>query len=101
MKREVASLEKELAKIVEESDNDKGRFLEFAFDFVNNMGSRFLEIDQESRLRCKQVLFPGGFYLDAQNNVYTPEISELIRLATKKKDTEVSDNSHLVRVRRL
>jgi len=28
--------------------------------------------------------------------VYAPEISVLCRLAAKKKDTEVSDNSHVV-----
>lgn len=49
-------------------------------------------------MRCKQVVFPAGFHIDANNNVYTPEISPLYRLATKKKDTEVSENSHLVRL---
>lgn len=101
MKLEVVRLEKELPQITEKANKDRDRFLTFAFDFINNMGSRFLEIDQEDRLRCKQVVFPAGFYLDAENNVYTPEISPLITLATTKKDTEVSNNVQMVRVRRL
>lgn len=100
-KEEVMNLEYELAKLERKGKDDKERFLRFAFDFVENMGSRFLEISPENRLRCKQIVFPAGFYLDANKKVYTPEISELITLQTKKKDAEASMNSHLVRVRGL
>lgn len=100
-KLEIADLEDQLSKLKYKSDNDRERFLKFAFEFVENMGRRFLEVSPDNRMRCKQIVFPAGFYLDADNKVYTPEISYLIRLAAKKKDTEVSDNSHLVRVRRL
>ena len=75
---------------------DKEQFLRFAMDFVQNMSTNFFEVSQESRLRCKQLVFPGGFYMDAQNKVYTPEISPLYSLQTKKKDAEASINSHLV-----
>lgn len=97
-KVEVIELEEELVKLTQKADSDKDRFLRFAFDFINNMGAKFLVIPQEDRLRCKQIVFPAGFYLDASNKVYTPEISPLITLQPKKKDTEVSENSHLVRV---
>ncbi len=95
-KQEVVELEDQLSKLKYKSDNDRERFLKFAFIFVENMGSRFLEISPQNRLRCKQIVFPAGFYLDTNNKVYTPEISYLIRLAANKKDTEVSINSHLV-----
>ena len=100
-KLEVTDLENQLSKLKYKSENDRERFLKFAFTFVENMGSRFLEISPENRLRCKQIVFPAGFYLDTNNKVYTPEISYLIRLAGKKKDTEVSIDSHLVRAMRL
>jgi len=96
-KDDVVQLEDQLDAIKAEAESDKEKFLSFAFDFVNDMGNKFLEISQEDRLRCKQVLFPAGFYLDAENKVYTPEVSPLIRLATTKKDAEASNNSHLVR----
>lgn len=95
-KDEVADLEDQLSKLSYKSENDRERFLKFAFEFVENMGHRFLEISPDNRMRCKQIVFPAGFYLDADNKVYTPEISYLIRLAAKKKDTEVSIESHLV-----
>lgn len=103
-KEELAELESELKRLKDIADSDKERFLKFAFGFVEDMGNNFLDpelVSQENRLRCKQLVFPAGFYLDEDNKVYTPEISLLYRLATKKKDAEASDNSHLVRVRGL
>lgn len=100
-KDEVAELEVKLEGLKNEADTDRERFLQFAFNFVENMGSKFLEISPENRLRCKDIVFPAGFYLDKDKNVYTPEISLLFRLATIKKDAKASPNSHLVRVRGL
>lgn len=97
-KQEVQELEEELSKLAQTADNDKERFLRFAFDFANDMGSRFLEISKDNRLRCKQIIFPAGFYLDENNKVYTPEISPLITLAATKKDAEASDLALMVRV---
>ena len=101
--KEIEGLENELTQLQSLSDDDRAHFLRFAFDFINNTGKHFLdpELSQENRIRCKQILFPAGFYVDANQNVYTPEISTLYRLATNKKDTEVSLNSHLVRVQGL
>lgn len=100
-KEMVAALEDELDNLRKKADSDKDQFLRFAFDFIRNMGSNFLMLSPENRLRCKELVFPGGFYVNENKKVYTPEISPLITLATKKKDAEASDNSHLVRVRRL
>lgn len=100
-KAEVVELEEELAKLSRKAETDRERFIRFAFGFIDRMGSRFLEISPENRVRCKLILFPAGFWLDAENKVYTPQISPLYGLATNKKDAEASLNSHLVRVRGL
>ncbi len=101
-KEEVALIEDQLEKLKTDAENDKDEFLRFALNFISNMGSnKFLEMSHENRMRCKQVIFPDGFYLDENKKVYTPKISPLITLATKKKDAKASDNSHLVRVRGL
>ncbi len=97
-KNEVADLEEDLDRLSGDAISDKEDFLRFAYGFVENMGSNFLEVDKEDRLRCKQLIFPSGFYLDSKNKVYTPEISLLYRLATNKKDTEVSNLNQMVRV---
>ncbi|HSW92053.1 MAG TPA: recombinase family protein [Candidatus Saccharimonadales bacterium] len=95
-RKEITELEDELSKIKSEAEYDRERFLQFAFGFIKNMGTKFLEISPENRMRCKLILFPAGFYVDANKIVYTPEISPLYRLVANKKDTEVSSKSHLV-----
>lgn len=100
-KTDIKGLQDKLHSLNSKAESDKDEFLKFAFDFVDNMGSKFLEISPANRLRCKQVVFPAGFRLSEGKKVYTPEISPLYGLATKKKDAEASMNSHLVRVRGL
>lgn len=103
-KLEISKLESQLNDIQSVVHDDKEEFLNFAYDFIDNMGTNFLDtelVSKENRLRCKQIVFPAGFCVDANNKVYTPEISDLYRLARKKKDTEVPDFAHMVRVRRL
>lgn len=100
---DVTILEDEIERINNDTKKIEERFLRFAFNFADTMGKRFLDpsLSQENRLRCKQIMFPAGFYVNTNKKVYTPEKSLLITLAAMKKDTEVSDNSHLVRVRGL
>lgn len=100
-KVEVEGLESQVSQLNASSTSDRDRFLRFALNFVTNMSDDFFDISHDNRLRCKQLIFPSGFYVDGKNKVYTPEISLLYRLAGKKKDTEVSEKSLLVRVKRL
>lgn len=102
-KQEISDLEEEREKIKAIADKDKDRFLGFAFAFINNIGSNFLDYDlsKEHRVRCKLILFPAGFYLDSRNKVYTPEISPIYGLASNKKDLPKLEKSLLVRVQGL
>lgn len=101
MKAQMEELGDELSGLTTKMDSDKDRFLKFALGFVNNMGENFLTLTPENRTKCKQIIFPAGFYMDAAKNVYTPETSLLITLATTKKDAEASDFTRMVRVKRL
>ena len=42
------------------------------------------------------MLFPAGFWVDADKKVYTPEISILYRLASNKKDLPDTEKSSMV-----
>jgi len=98
-KKEISQLEGQLFDLRTAADNDKEEFLEFAYGFINRIGPNFLDaelVSRENRVRCKNLLFPEGFSMNADGKVYTPEISALITVATKKKDAEASENSHLV-----
>lgn len=102
-KNDAKELESEISKIRQAADDDYERFMRFAFSFLANMGDHFLDPDllQENRLRCKQIIFPGGFWIDENKKVYTPEISPLVRLASNKKDFPYTEKSFMVRVTRL
>ncbi len=102
-KEKLKNLELKVDKLETAFETDKLNFMKFALTFISDTGKQLLGgyVSRENRIRCKQMLFPADIFIDEKNNVYTPEISVFYRLATKKIDTEVSDNSHLVRVRRL
>ena len=98
---EISKLEEELENLHSREDDDWQKFLRFSFDFIDQMGTTFLEAKQENRLRCKQIMFPAGFFVNENKIVYTPGISPLITLLPIKKDAEASIKTHLVRVKRL
>lgn len=102
-KDELSSLESQLQKLTSEEEEGRREFIEFALSFIQDTGKHFLEpyITKEYRMVCKQMLFPAGIYINLDGKVYTPEVSVFFRGVAKKKDAEASDNSHLVRVRRL
>lgn len=99
-KSQITSLEEDLDKLNHQARSDEERFLRFAFNFADSMGRHFLDtsISQENRLRCKQIMFPSGFYVDKNKKVYTPDISPLITLVVTKRDPFRSPNSRMVRV---
>lgn len=80
---------------------EKVRFITFALEHAENMERHFIELPKPRLLQCKQMLFPAGFRIDANKNVYTPEMSVLTRLASNKKDLPETEKSFMVRVRRL
>ena len=94
--REIEALGDQLEELQKKSDANWQKFLRFAYGFAENMGFSFLEASSENRERCKQIMFPAGFYVNQAKIIYTPEISPLITLLPKKKSTEVLNNSHLV-----
>lgn len=96
-------LENDLEHLTKSEEDDKQEFMAFALSFIAETGQHFLEpyVTKENRLRCKQMLFPGGIRIKNKEKIYTPQVSVFFRGETKKKDAVASDNSHLVRVRGL
>ena len=97
----IAELEAKLDELKCSANEDKEDFMQFAISFVDDMGRKFFEISKENSVRCKQIIFPGGFHIDESNRVYTKEVSILYRLVPNKKDLSESEKSLLVRVRGL
>jgi DNA invertase Pin-like site-specific DNA recombinase len=97
-KEEAQDIEDHLHGLTQKAEEDYERFLKFAFNFASDMSQKFLDpiTSQENRLRCKQIIFPAGFRLDADKNVYTQEISPLITLVGNKKARANDAQAHLV-----
>ncbi len=102
-KVKIIKLESELERLTNDEENDKREFMSFALSFIQKTSQHFLEpyVSRDNRLRCKLMLFPGGIRIKDKEKVYTPELSIFYRGEARKKDTEVSEDSHLVRMRRL
>ena len=66
-------------------DSDKKSFVEFALSFVDKLGSSFTELPPAEAEKCKQIIFPEGFRIDQDKNVYTTYISPIYRLRVRKK----------------
>lgn len=96
-KVELARMKAQLEKLTSEEEEDKKEFMEFALGFIHDTGKHFLQpyVSKEHRLVCKQMLFPGGIYINEEEKVYTPKVSVFFRGEVLKKDAEASDNSHL------
>lgn len=101
LKAEYASNEEKINLLSEQHETDLAEFLEFAFSFLDNKGRRYFELSGEDMKRCKQLVFTGKIYVDADKNIYTHNISSIFRGQEIEKDTEVSLKSNVVRVRGL
>ncbi len=80
---------------------DMQKFLDFALNFAQDMGSHILSVSQTNRELCTQMLFPGKIFVNRSGNIYTQQISPIYRLVSKQKDSPESEKSYMVRVRRL
>lgn len=101
VKAQIAELENDLQNLQTRTAASKTKFLRFALDFIANMEKRFLEIGRDNRLRLEQIIFPGGFILNADKKVLTPKISPFYRLEAIKKSAEALNDSLMVRVKGL
>ncbi|MBQ3353140.1 recombinase family protein [Candidatus Saccharibacteria bacterium] len=71
-------------------------FLDFALEYIDNMGKHFFELPLEEVGVCKNILFPSGFWVDSGKTVYTPEISPLYRERTTKMGALNPEKCHVV-----
>ncbi len=100
-KAKLADMEQQYDNYDKEDAAEKERFIAFALERAENMQAHFMQLPKPRLLQCKQLLFPSGFWIDANKKVYTPELSILTRLASNKKDLPNPEKSFMVRVKRL
>lgn len=99
--RIVKACEKSLEELEEVHTADLARFTDYALNYVRNLVDNVMKLSPYKMQLCKQLLFPDGFYVDENKNVYTTKVSPLYRLVCTKNDSFESKNSLMVRMKRL
>ena len=95
-KLRLEELEQRYESYDKDDSTEKARFIAFALEYAENMEQHFIKLPKPRLLQCKQMLFPAGFWIDANRKVYTPELSILTRLASNKKDLPDIEKSFMV-----
>ena len=91
----------ELDRIVDSEGVNREHFMSFALEFVDNLGSHFFELSSVEAHKCKLLLFPDGFFVNAENKVYTPTLSPFYGYRLSKNAPEGAVSNFMVRVKRL
>lgn len=88
------------AELLSELDNNsaknKADFMKFALEFADNLGKHFITLSLGNIEVCKQIIFPSGFWVSENLEVYTPQISPVYRLRGIKKELSDTENSNMV-----
>jgi DNA invertase Pin-like site-specific DNA recombinase len=77
---EIQDLNARLSKLDGTLASQKQDFMKFALEFADNMGRHFLSLSLKNVEVCKQIIFPSGFWVGKNLEVYTPQISPVYRL---------------------
>ena len=101
LKTEFAANEEKILLLSEQHETDLVEFIDFAFKFLSDKGKHFFELSGEDMKRCKQLIFNGKIYVDADKNIYTHNISPIFSGQETKIDPSKPEKSIMVRVQGL
>ena len=94
--KEIEELKESISSTQNSLDSGRSSFLSFALDYIDHIAKHFFKLSLEEIEVCKQILFPRGFWVDSNKNVYTPEISPLYRERTTKMGPLNPENCPMV-----
>ncbi len=85
-------LEKMLNEVGETANLEREEFTRFALEFIDNLGTHLISLSPDNAKKCKQILFPDGFWTVDAKNVYTRQISPIYRYRNKKFSANCAEN---------
>ena len=94
LKLEIAEAEK-IAAEAQDFEKDFDEFIGYAFDIMDNLGTKWWQEDKATMRVYKQMLFPRGIQLSQDKKVYIPEFSVIYRYASTKIAPEGADFTRL------
>jgi DNA invertase Pin-like site-specific DNA recombinase len=94
LKQEIVEAEKAVTE-AQNFEKDFDEFIIYAFDIMDNLGTKWWQEDKATMRIYKQMLFPRGIQLSQDKKVYIPEISAIYRYGSNKKAPEGADFTRL------
>lgn len=88
----ITSMKNRLKQLATDSRNEKNDFVCFALAFVDNLGTNFVKLSPEDAEKCKQIIFPDGFWIDDEKNVYTRALSPIYGYRNQKNPAKNAEN---------
>jgi DNA invertase Pin-like site-specific DNA recombinase len=80
----------------DELNEDLLGFVKFGLEYTNNLMDDWWTLDHEERVRCQQLILPGGISFNHAKKVGTPEISSIYSIQPNKKDLRFDRKSLMV-----
>ena len=65
------------------------KLMRFALESIDNFGNKFVHLSPGNVEKCKQIIFPDGFWVDDDKNVHTCAISPIYGYINQKNPTIV------------
>lgn len=93
---EMGDIEAKIEKIENNRNDDRERFLQFALAFADDLGNGSFALQPNQAKKCELLLFPNGFFVDADKKVHIPKISPFYRYRSTKKASKDAQNSLMV-----
>ena len=94
LKSEIAEAEKATTE-AQNFEKDFDEFIIYAFDIMDNLGTKWLQEDKATIRVYKQMLFPSGIQPSPDKKVYIPEISPIYRYGSNRKAPEEANFTRL------
>jgi len=80
----------------DELNEDLLGFVKFGLEYTNTLMDDYWKLDHEERVRCQQLILPGGISFNQAKKVGTPLISSIYSLEPNKKDLRFDRKSLMV-----
>lgn len=80
---EIVEAEK-VADNAQDFEKDFDDFIGFAFDFMRNKDSKWWELEKQTLVVYKQILFPAGIQVSQDRKVYIPKVSSIYTYGKQK-----------------
>ncbi len=81
-----------LREISDTVDKEQAEFTTFALEFIGRLGTHFVNLSPQNAEKYKQILFPDGFWITPEKNVYTRQSSPIYRYRNKKFSANSAEN---------